>query len=180
MMSTDDLVPPAEGRAWYAVRTKPHKERIAVANYRNQGLEVYLPLMRTVRKHARRREEVLRPVFPGYLFLHLAPAERNWTAISSTRGVIGPVCFGDSYVSVPAWIIEGLRAKEDEAGVIAPGCFQRPKLASGMEVEVELDGGGSAKGFFCSFHGEENVVILLEILQRQVKTTLPLDRIKPV
>ena len=50
------------------MRAKPHQEQVAVANYRNQGLAVYLPLMRTVRTHARRREEVLRPVFPGYLF----------------------------------------------------------------------------------------------------------------
>lgn len=167
-------------RLWYAVRAKPHKERIAVVNYRNQGLEVYLPLMRMAVSHARRREMVLRPVFPGYLFLRLAPEERNWTAISSTRGVIGPVHFGESYVPVPDWVIAELRAKEDDGGIIQLGDFLRTKLAPGSAVEVKLEGGGSARGFFCSFRGEENVLILLDIMQRQVKTILPLDRVYPL
>lgn len=166
-------------RQWYVVRTKPHQEKLAVAHYRNQRLEVYLPLIRVVRSHARRREEVLRPVFPGYLFLHLAPAECNWAAISSTRGVIGPVRFGESYVPVPDWVIDGLRTKEDETGVIRIADFQRPKMAAGTELEVDLEGGGSAVGVFCSFRGEENVMILMEIMKRQVKTTVPLARVRP-
>lgn len=169
------------GRLWYAIRTKPHKEEVARANYQNQQLVVYLPRMRVIRRHARRTEEVLRPIFPGYLFLHLASAERDWAAISSTRGVLGPVSFGEyHYPPVPEWVIENLKAKEDEAGIITPGAFLKPRLTPGAEVEVELDGGGSARGFFCSFRGEENVVILLDLLQRQVRATVPLDRIRPL
>ncbi len=169
---------PEKARLWYAVRAKPNKEKVAEANYRNQGLVVYLPLMKTVRSHARRREEVLRPVFPGYLFLHLAPEECNWTAISSTRGVIGPISFGEAPVPVPDWVIEGLRAKEDEAGVIRPAEFQRPRLAAGAEVEVELEGGGTTRGIFCSFRGEDNVMILMDILKRQVPARVPVDRVR--
>ncbi|MBM9537383.1 transcription termination/antitermination NusG family protein [Desulfobulbus alkaliphilus] len=50
---------------WYVVRTKPNQEQLARLNYQNQGLVVYLPLMQTLRRHARRTEEVRRPVFPS-------------------------------------------------------------------------------------------------------------------
>lgn len=170
-----------EGRCWYAIRTKPHKEEVARVNYQNQHLVVYLPRMRVIRRHARRTDEVLRPIFPGYLFLHLAPAECNWAAIAGTRGVLGPVCFGEyHYPPVPDWVLENLKAKEDEEGIITPGAFVKPRLTAGTEVEVELEGGGVARGFFCSFRGEENVVILLDLLQRQVRATVSLNQIRPL
>lgn len=87
--------------SWYAIRTKPHKDQLARLNYEQQGLSVYQPMLRTVVRHARRKKEVLRPFFPGYLFLWLAPEERNWVAIGSTRGAIGAVCLGDQNVPVP-------------------------------------------------------------------------------
>lgn len=164
--------------AWYAIRTKPHKEQIARVNYENQGLTVYLPLMRAIRRHARRSEEVLRPVFPGYLFLYLAPVQRNWTAIAATRGVIGPVCFGADYVPVPDWVILALREKEDQEGVLRPGAFTREKLTPGAWIEVDLESGFAAGGTFCSFRGEENVVVLLDILKRQVRATVPLASVR--
>ena len=164
--------------AWYAIRTKPHKEQIARLNYENQGLTVFLPLMRLIRRHARRSEEVLRPVFPGYLFLLLAPVQRNWTAIAATRGVIGPVCFGAAHVPVPDWVIRALQEKGDDQGVLRPGAFTREKLIPGTGVEVDLEGGSSARGIFCSFQGEENVLVLLDILKRQVRATVPLASVR--
>lgn len=58
--------------------------QIAKLHFERQGLHSYLPLMRVTRRHARRIEKVLRPIFPGYLFLRLAPKERNWIAIASS------------------------------------------------------------------------------------------------
>lgn len=166
--------------AWYAIRIKPHKEELARANYHNQGLVVYLPQMRCRVRHARRVKEVLRPVFPGYLFLELDPECCDWTAVSSTRGVLGPVRFGDHYPPVPDWVIESLRAKEDEQRLITPGSFHRPHLQPGCEVEVEMDGPEPVKGFFCNFNGRDNVEVLLDLLQRQVRAKVPLDRVRPL
>lgn len=71
---------------WYAIHTKPKQEGIAGLNYQRQGYHVYLPQLRTIVRHARRTTEKMVPFFPGYLFLHLPPEQRNWTAIASTRG----------------------------------------------------------------------------------------------
>jgi hypothetical protein len=80
-------------KEWFAIRTKPQQEQIAKLHYERQGYVVYLPMMRVIVRHARRTEEKLKPFFPGYLFLRLALPERNWVAaISSIRGVLGPIC----------------------------------------------------------------------------------------
>lgn len=164
-------------REWFAIRAKTQQEQVARLHYERQGYAVYLPLMRVVVSHARKREEKLKPFFPGYLFLHLAPAERNWVAISSTRGAVGPVCFGERYAPVPNWIIADLQARE-ERGAISLTRLRKKNLTPGAGIEVQLDDDTTAHGLFYSFSGQENVVVLLSFLNRQVKTTLPLYRVK--
>ena len=165
-------------REWFAIRAKPQQEQVARLHYQRQGYVVYLPMMRTIVRHARRTEEKLKPFFPGYLFLHLAPLERNWVAISSTRGALGPICFGDQYVPVPDWIITELQAKEDGNGAVPLAELQKKGLNRGAKVAVQLDDDTSAQGMFYSFSGQENVVVLLSFLNRQVKATLSLDRVQ--
>lgn len=161
---------------WFAIKAKSNSEQLARLHYERQGLQAYLPLMRVTRKHARRIEQVMRPVFPGYLFLCLAPQERNWTAIASTRGAVGPVHFGGTYVPVPQWVISGLRQKENDQGVIPMGRLEQHLFAPGSEVEVRM-GDVTAKGILCSFRGEENVLVLLDFLKRRVSVQVPLDMI---
>lgn len=165
-------------REWFAIRTKPNREVNARLQYERQGYAVYLPLIRKVVRHARRKEEVLRPFFPGYLFLHLAPTERNWVTIASTRDAIGPVCFGDQYLPVPAWVINDLQARE-EGGAISLAALQRERLTPGAAVEVRLDNDTVTDGVVYSVRGEENVVVLLNLMSRLIKATVPLDQVTP-
>jgi transcriptional antiterminator RfaH len=138
-------------REWFAIRTKPQQEQVAKLHYQRQGYVVYLPMMWAIVRHARRTEEKLKPFFPGYLFLHLAPLERNWVAISSTRGALGPICFGDQYVPVPDWIITELQAKEDGRRTVPLAELQRKGLAPGSTVAVQLDNDTSARACFIHF-----------------------------
>jgi hypothetical protein len=75
-------------REWFAIRTKLQPKQVAKLYYERQGYVVYLPIMRTIVRHARRIMEKLKSFFPGYLFLHLALLEKNWAAISSTRALL--------------------------------------------------------------------------------------------
>lgn len=165
-------------REWFAIRTKPNREVHARLHYERQGYVVYLPMIRKVVRHARRKEEVLRPFFPGYLFLHLAPTERHWVTIASTREAIGPVRFGDQYVPVPDWVINDLKAREDE-GAISLAALQKERLVAGAAVDVQLDGDTVTQGVVYSVRGEENVVVLLQLMNRLVKTTVPLGQVTP-
>jgi len=73
-------------REWFAIRTQPRKEQVARKHYEQQDFIVYLPLILTIRRHARRIDKVPRPLFPGYVFLHLSIEDRKWNTIGSTIG----------------------------------------------------------------------------------------------
>ncbi|MBY0558653.1 transcription termination/antitermination NusG family protein [Hyphomicrobium sp.] len=77
---------------WIAVSTHPNRERTAAFNLRNQGYDVYVPVIRKQIRHARRVSDVLRPLFPGYLFVCLASTQSRWRPILSTVGVRSVVC----------------------------------------------------------------------------------------
>lgn len=158
-------------RQWFAIRTQPRKEELAQTHYGRQGFVTYLPLILSVRRHARRIDQVQRPLFPGYIFLHLSMEERNWTTIGSTIGAIGPVRFGEYYPQVPDWVIEGMRAHEDEKGLIRR---RNAQFKPGDRVTVIWNYVEELEGIFQATRGEERALILLEILRRQVPTVVPI------
>ncbi len=79
---------------WIAVNAHPNREQVAEHHLRNQGYEPYVPVMRKQIRHARQVRDVLRPLFPGYLFVHLSPAH--------TVGVVVPISTVKSEVGVNA------------------------------------------------------------------------------
>ncbi|WP_423416403.1 transcription termination/antitermination NusG family protein [Hyphomicrobium sp. B1] len=67
---------------------------------RNQGYEVYVPVLRKQIRHARQVREVLRPLFPGYLFARLTHSTMRWrpsaAAADENRNAPNPLSFADS------------------------------------------------------------------------------------
>lgn len=115
-MEGDIPAPDEAGGRWYVVMSKPHKEKLAAAQLSRQGYRAWLPqLMRTVR-HARRRREVLRPLFPRYLFLRLDIRREGWTPVRSTIGVTSIVMENGRPLPVPPGVVEALEAASDGAG----------------------------------------------------------------
>lgn len=163
---------------WYAIRTKSKQEAIARLHYQRQGYRVYLPQIRVTVRHARRTTTKLAPLFPGYLFLHLAPAQQNWTAIGSTRGSQGALCFGDTYPPIPDWFIDDLKAREDSSSAIPMNTLIKERLTPGSLVSVNIGDAESVQAIVYSSRGTENVEVLLTLLNRQVKATVSLDHIE--
>jgi len=164
-------------KKWFAVQTKPRQEELATMHYIRQGFAVYSPKVQSIRRHARKTEKVLRPLFPGYVFLHLSSDEENWIAISSTIGAIGPVHFNEYYPTVPDWAIEEIRARENDQGFIPFQPLGETKLKSGSQVIVSL-GDKEIDGAFLNFKDEDRVVVLLNILQRQLPVVAPFSKLK--
>src|SRR5690606_32732141 len=89
-------------------------------NLLRQGFTTYLPEVLKRRAHARRVDWVRAPFFPRYIFVGFDPETTPWRAINSTIGVSGLVSFGDGVPTpVPSGIVEQLRERESDEGLIA-------------------------------------------------------------
>jgi transcriptional antiterminator RfaH len=156
---------------WFVVQTQPNSERKAVFHLQRQGFKVYLPQYLKRWRHARRTEMRPAPLFPRYLFVAMDLAQARWQAVRSTVGVSSLVCNGDRPAPVPDGIIQDLRAREDDAGLL-PLRMAAPfnKGAAIKIIEGSLAGAG---GFFECFRDNDRVVLLLEMLGRPMQVTLP-------
>ena len=72
---------------WFVAHTHPLKEIIAQQHLLEQGFEVYLPRFKKIRRHARKVEEVLVPLFPRYIFIGMNMEVARWRSVNGTRGV---------------------------------------------------------------------------------------------
>ena len=159
------------GQRWYVVHTQPHHEARADVNLQRQGFATYLPRYLRTRRHARRTETVARPLFPRYLFVALDVTRDRWRAIHSTFGVSHLVQAGEEPISVPAGVVEEIRAREGQDGLVALG------LAAGISPgsRVRLIDGifADAKGVLERVADDRRVAVLLELLGREVRVFVP-------
>ena len=157
---------------WYAAYTQPQAETRAAQELRQQGFDAFLPLCRRLRRHARRTETVLRPLFPRYLFLAMDVERQRWRSVNGTRGVAQLVRQGDRPAPIPSGIIEALRARADACGAVpldSLALFER-----GQVVTVTVGPFAGHTGRYEALTADERVVILVELLGRSVEVTVPL------
>ena len=73
-------------RAWYVVTVKLRRERFAATELRRRDVDVFLPRLLVRRGPT----EIVRPLFPGYVFARLA-LPREWARVVWAPGVDGAV-----------------------------------------------------------------------------------------
>lgn len=164
-------------KKWYLIYTKPRQESVARTNLLRQGYETYLPLMRQVRRRQGRRQTVIGPMFPRYLFVHLDQTTDNWGPIRSTLGVVSLVRFGQLPAEAPDALIGFLHSREDEQGVqtIAPEDF-RP----GGKVRITDGAFAGYEGVYLARNSRERVVVMLDLCGKSTRTMLNPDYLEPV
>lgn len=161
---------------WYVANTHVNSEVNAAGHLRRQDFSVYLPMYKKLRSHARRKEYVSRPLFPRYLFVGINDANQRWRAINSTIGIQHLVSFDGSPMPVRNDIIAGLRAREDETGMVTLATRSLFKKGD----SVKLLGGALCEqvGFFDSIDDKMRVTILLDLLGRQLRVRAPVENVQ--
>jgi transcriptional antiterminator RfaH len=162
--------------SWYAVHTRPQAEAKALENLLRQGYAAYLPRYRTEICHARRRQTVLRPVFPRYLFAGVDRALLRWRPILSTVGVSDVVRAGDEPMPVAGEIIQALREQE-RAGVFEH-LARRRSLRIGELVRISAGAFEDLIGRLVELREQDRVVVLLDVLGRTVRTQLEIAAVE--
>lgn len=151
--------------AWYLVHCKPRQDERAEENLVRQGYTCYRPQHSCERLVRNRRLIVPESLFPGYLFIQLA-ADANWAPLRSTRGVNRVVGFGGIPLRLDSSLITHLQQRT--ATTVCPG------LAEGDSVRITQGGFADLDAVFISMDGEQRVILLLNMLNRQQKISMPL------
>lgn len=160
---------------WFVLQTHVNSEAKAARNLLRQGFEVYLPRYLKRRSHARKTENVPAPLFPRYMFVKIDRAVQRWRPIQSTFGVSHMVLNGAEPAHVPAEVIDWLKAREDEHGMISMD--RRVRFAIGDTVRVLAGAFADSLGLFEGTSDRDRVAILLDFLGRKVRVSLDAELI---
>lgn len=160
---------------WYAVQCQPNREAVAAAHLINQNFEVFLPRSQRIRRHARKIDVVLAPLFPGYLFVRLDITRDRWRCVNSTHGVSQLVILGGGPAAVPTPIIEELQARCDNRGVLDMDADLKP----GQSVRILAGALRDLVGELNRQDANGRVHVLLTILGKPMSFALPRTSVVP-
>ncbi|MDR7550832.1 MAG: transcription termination/antitermination NusG family protein [Armatimonadota bacterium] len=156
---------PDDGRAWYVLHTKPREEPRVIAHLERRAplVDVFLPLIEVVRRHARRTTTGLEPLFPGYLFLRTALTPATWSAVHWAPGARGILTSGERPAEVPQELIDAIAARIEPLGFIRVGLPYGP----GTRVRIRTGPFAGLEGIFERPTSRRyRVRVLLEVLGR--------------
>lgn len=161
-----ESVPTASG--WAVAHTHAHREATVLEHLARQHFEAYCPQVRRRLRQRQRFVDVVRPLFPGYVFVCVHPARSSWRPILSTVGVRRLIRFGDRLGMVPSGLIEALRQREIDGLVTAPPV----PLEIGQQVRVTSGPFEGAVAEILSVGEHQRVVVLMSLMQRSIPVVL--------
>ncbi len=154
---------------WFAVHTKPHREDAAALNIARLDLEVFLPKIKQERLICGVPRDVIKPLFPGYLFARFRPAA-HLHLIRYARGVLRVVSCGDTPLPVDEAIVQEIRSR------IGPDGYVRLEDRSPQPGDRVLVREGPLRGLTGIFERElddrERVILLLEAIEYQARVVI--------
>ncbi len=162
---------------WYCVHTRSRHEDAVCQRFLDKRIEAFHPQMEAWSRRKDRRKKILKPLFPGYLFVHETLDHHRWLEILKTPGVVRILGNKDGPLPVPEIQIESIQTILNGKAAVSPF----PYLREGQQVRV-VDGPlKGCEGFLLKKKEEkESLIISLDILHRSVSVEISGASIEPV
>ena len=159
---------------WYAVQTCANHEKRVFQQLGQRTVEAYLPQYESMRRWKDRRVRLELPLFPGYVFVHLALRDR--LRVLQTPSVVRLVGFGGQPAALADQEIDALRQGLTHEMRIEP----HPYLKVGQRVRVKTGPLQGLQGILVRKKNVSRFVISLDLIMRSVAAEIDVAELEPV
>ena len=159
---------------WYAAYTSSNHEKRVALQLTQRSIEHFLPLYESVRRWKDRRMKLQLPLFPGYVFVHIALQDR--LRVLQIPSVVHFVGFSGLPCSLSDEEIETLRYGLGRQPRVEP----HPYLRAGRRVLIKRGPFQGLEGFLVRKKGNFRVVLSVELIMRSVAVELDAAEIEVV
>ena len=158
-------------RNWYALYTMPRTEKKVEQRLLQKNIEVYLPLIDTVRIWTDRKKKIQSPLIPSFIFIYATDEE----IIESlkTQGVINIVRYLKKPAKIKDYEINNLKILLKEPNFV--DIHEPIDISNGEDVEV-------IRGVFMGLvakcirkKGKHHVIIEIKALEKKIEVNIPLS-----
>ena len=147
---------------WYALCTAPRHEKRVAGQIGRYGVTCFLPLYRSVRRWKDRRKELELVLFPGYVFVRIAPRDR--LQVLRLPGAIRLVTQNGQPAALPEDEIESLQSRLAVSGNFEP----HPYLRAGRRVRVRRGPMQGLEGIILRTKDCCRVVFSMDLIMRSI------------
>lgn len=151
---------------WYAAYTSARHEKRVAEQLRERAVEFLLPLYETVRRWKNGRVRLQLPLFPGYVFVHIALKDR--LKVLKLPSVVRLVGFDGQPLPLSDAEVEAIQSCLNRGTKLLP----HPFLTIGRHVRVLRGPLEGLEGIIVRKKGQLRFVISLELIQRSVCTEI--------
>ena len=137
-------------------------------NLRIRLFRVFLPRLLRSRRHARKFETILAPLFPRYMFIALDLRRDRWRSVNGTFGVDRLLMRAGEPEPVPHGLVEQLSEAAAADGVVRCG----PALTPGQNIRVTAGPFAELMGTLDQLDDQGRVRVLLDILGGKIPVVL--------
>src|SRR5712672_4351587 len=159
---------------WYAAYTCANHEKRVREQLEQMSIESYLPVYEAVRRWKDRRMRLQLPLFPGYVFVHMALVDR--LRVLQVPSVVRVVGFNGHLAAVPDGEIEGLKTGLS-GGVRAE---PHPFLTAGRRVRIKTGPPQGREGILIRKNGSLRAVLSIDIIQRSIVVDVEVADVEPL
>jgi transcriptional antiterminator RfaH len=156
----------AEPRSWLAVYTRSRHEQQVALQLQQKQLACLLPTYEHLARWSDRVKRAKAPLFPGYVFVQVADAER--VRVLETAGVVNLVSRAGKAVTLSPPEIAQLRACCQQAHNIEP----HPYLKLGRRVRVKHGPFAGWEGTLVEKQNSRRLVVTIEQIMKAVAINL--------
>ena len=158
---------------WYAAYTRSNHEKRVAAHLGLKSVQYFLPLYDSVRQWKDRRMRLELPVFPSYVFVHVALRDRF--QVLQIPGVSKLVGFNGTPVPLAEKEIEILRKGWGSGVTVEP----YPYLAIGRIVRIRSGPFAGVSGILLRRPKSLRVIISIELLKRSMAMDIDWRDLEP-
>lgn len=163
--SGGELCGPIAAARWYAAYTFPRHEKAVVEQLRLKSVESYVPVYDKLSRWKDRTCRLRLPLFPGYVFVHIALSER--VAVLSAPGVVRIVGFNGHPEPLPEGEVESIRKFLSHRRA-EPHRY----LTAGRRVRIHAGPLEGLEGVILRRKGKMRVVVSIDSIQRSIALEL--------
>jgi transcription antitermination factor NusG len=153
---------------WYVVHTRSNYEQRVVRELSARNFEIYLPVFRELHRWKDRNKLIERPLFPGYVFVHMIDSAPSRLAIFKIDGVVRILGQGDRIEAVAEEEIDALRRLLNITG----RCLAHPLLREGAWVRVKSGALKGLEGLLVGLKNRTRLVLSVTLLSQSVSTEI--------
>jgi len=151
-----------DNKNWYALYTHSRCEFKVEEALKAQGVSVYLPVTKTVKKWSDRKKEITLPLFACYVFINATEKERL-TSLQHNQ-IVRCLTDAGKPAIIPNWQMENL--KKIISG--SPSVSVIEGLSVGEEIEIKSGPLKGVKGILLNNENKKQLALSIKLLNRTV------------